>query len=536
MFDYLIAFHVKYYNQNKKRRDKAVKDGLCRETADGILQLSISHKRDILENNIYGVDLDAQAVEVAQLSLYLKLLEEETTATKQQFLAGFREQLLPSLDKNIVHGNSLVDEDIDFGLFDHKDLKRLNPMNFQRTFKEVFDKGGFDAIVGNPPYISIQSGFISDDIYNYLKARYSTMERISDFFGLFTEKAVGLLKDDGYWGFIIPSIAMLNLSFTKLRKLLLETTSITNIAHLGDGVFSGAVVPTCVIVSSKQINPKNLITVIKTSKNPYSETAKVKSVEQSFFLALENYVFNVDSTPEKHSLSQKLLQNTSQLSNFLNIKEGIKTGNDKIFLSQEPFERNSMEILKGRDVDKYFNKPKLFINYDTSKLSRPQKKELFQKPEKLFVRRVGENLVATYDNEQLFCVHTLYVANPTDENSLYSIMYFLGLINSKLMNFYYHANNLKKGDTFPEVRIYSLNSLPIRTIDFSNPTEKAAHDKMVELVEKMLDGKRQLADARTDTDKRFYERLCDSLDTQIDDAVYRLYDITPDERKIIENG
>jgi 2-polyprenyl-3-methyl-5-hydroxy-6-metoxy-1,4-benzoquinol methylase len=150
VFDYLIAYHIKYYNQNKTRRDKAIKDGLCLETAEGTLQLSITHKRDILLNNIYGVDLDAQAVEVAQLSLYLKLLEEETTATKQQFLAGFREQLLPSLDKNIVHGNSLIDEDIDFGLFDHKDLKRLNPMNFERTFKEVFDKGGFDAIVGNP--------------------------------------------------------------------------------------------------------------------------------------------------------------------------------------------------------------------------------------------------------------------------------------------------------------------------------------------------------------------------------------------------
>ena len=534
VFDYLISYHVEWFSENKTRREKAIKDGLCRETIEGTLQLSIQYKREILTNNIYGVDLDAQAVEVAQLSLYLKLLEEETTATKQQFLSGFREQLLPSLKDNIIHGNSLIDYDVMDGmLFDTRELKQLNPMNFQSTFLEVFDKGGFDAIVGNPPYVSIQSGFISDDVYKHLKIKYSTMERISDLFGLFTEQAVGLLKDNGYWGFIIPSVAMLNLSFIKLRKLLLESTSVKNIAHLGDGVFVGAVVPTCVIVSNKQINPKNQINVIQTDRNPYLENARVKTVEQNFYLELENYVFNVDLTPEKHLLSQKLLKKSFPLDNFLNVKEGIKTGNDKIFLSEEPFEQNSLKILKGRDIEKYFNNPKLFINYDANKLSRPQKKELFQTPEKLFIRRVGENLVSTYDNEQLFCVHTLYVANLINEDYLYSIKYFLGLLNSKLMNFYYHANNLKKGNTFPEVRIYSINSLPIRKVDFDNSMEKALHDKIIDLVDKLLLGKNHLFQAQTDKDKLFYERYCNSLEIQIDAAIFSLYELTADEIKIV---
>lgn len=90
-------------------------------------------------------------------------------------------------------------------------------------------------------------------------------------------------------------------------------------------------------------------------------------------------------------------------------------------------------------------------------------------------------------------------------------------------------------NSIAQVKKVDLDILPIRTIDFANKAEKAAHDKMVELVEKMLDGKKKLADARTDADIRFYERLCASLDTQIDDEVHRLYDITPDERKIIES-
>ena len=117
--------------------------------------------------------------------------------------------------------------------------------------------------------------------------------------------------------------------------------------------------------------------------------------------------------------------------------------------------------------------------------------------------------------------------------------YLLAILNSKLGFFYFSqtcAGLEGKGEIYLRFFGQYLEGFPIRTIDFSNPTEKAAHDKVVELVEKMLDGKKKLTDARTDADKRFYERLCNSLDAQIDDEVYRLYDITPDERKIIENS
>ncbi len=137
VFDTLIKYHVEWYAANKKRRTDSIKRGFCRETPDGRLQLTLEHKRDILLNNVYGVDLDAQAVEVAQLPLNLKLLEplnlkllEEENAVQPK-LGGFREQLLPNLNKNIVHGNSLIDFDITDGqLFDSRDLKKLNPDEF----------------------------------------------------------------------------------------------------------------------------------------------------------------------------------------------------------------------------------------------------------------------------------------------------------------------------------------------------------------------------------------------------------------------
>jgi adenine-specific DNA-methyltransferase len=104
-------------------------------------------------NNIYGVDVDPQAVEVAQLSLYLKLLEDETTATARSHQLEFKETLLPPLNRNIICGNSLIENDIfEEPLFKKEEERQLRPMDFKSQFRNVFkDGGGFDAIVGNPP-------------------------------------------------------------------------------------------------------------------------------------------------------------------------------------------------------------------------------------------------------------------------------------------------------------------------------------------------------------------------------------------------
>ena len=152
IFDLLLRYHTEYYNRNKTNRQEGLRAG-CIENKDGTLRLSLRQKKEILLNNIYGVDIDAQAVEVAQLSLFLKLLEDETTGSARGFQLEFRETMLPSLDKNIVHGNSLIDHDIDNGLFENKELRKLNPMSYEDKFPEIIRRGGFDAIVGNPPYV-----------------------------------------------------------------------------------------------------------------------------------------------------------------------------------------------------------------------------------------------------------------------------------------------------------------------------------------------------------------------------------------------
>jgi hypothetical protein len=147
VYDLLIRYHTKFYNENPGKAKKG--DVMPRE--DG-LHLSLHAKRKILVNNLYGVDIDNQAVEVAQLSLYLKLLQDETPGSARQYFLDFEQQaLLPSLNKNIVCGNSLIGTDILSGeLFEPVEERKLNPMNFEDRFPEIMKRGGFDAVVGNP--------------------------------------------------------------------------------------------------------------------------------------------------------------------------------------------------------------------------------------------------------------------------------------------------------------------------------------------------------------------------------------------------
>ena len=148
VYDLLIRHHTKFYNDNPGKAKK----GDVVERDDG-LHLSLQKKREILLANIYGVDIDPQAVEVAQLSLYLKLLQDETPGSARNYQLEFHETLLPTLNKNIVCGNSLIGTDILTGqLFASDEEKKLNPMDFEQRFPHIFSRGrGNESHCAKPP-------------------------------------------------------------------------------------------------------------------------------------------------------------------------------------------------------------------------------------------------------------------------------------------------------------------------------------------------------------------------------------------------
>ncbi|RKX36800.1 MAG: hypothetical protein DRP20_05615 [Thermotogae bacterium] len=161
-----------------------------------------------------------------------------------------------------------------------------------------------------------------------------------------------------------------------------------------------------------------------------------------------------------------------------------------------------------------------------------RKPEIY-KPNKILIRKTADHIVAAYDNAG-FYYDSLAYGIQLNEMTRESVLYILGLLNSRLLNYVHSNYSLNKKKTFAKVLAINIKKLPIRTIDFSNPKDKAKHDKMVKLVERIIELHERLARARTENEKTMLQRQIDAIDGQIDKLVYELYELTPEEIEIIE--
>jgi type I restriction-modification system DNA methylase subunit len=261
-YDKLLSWHLDWYAQDT-HRVKALKDHRIIEPRAGDYRLTIDEKRRTLTNNIYGVDIDDQAVEIAKLSLTLRLLEGETSETAELFTRGGRQRLLPKLETNIKCGNSLIGPDFysdkPESLFVDDDTRyRINAFDWKGDtgFKQVFDThSGFDVVLGNPPYIRIQALKEFNPVeVEYYKGKYKAASKGNyDLYAVFVEQGLNLLNDHGRLGYILPH-KFFNAQYGEpLRKLIANGGHLKNIVHFGDQqVFDNATTYTCLLFLDSQ--------------------------------------------------------------------------------------------------------------------------------------------------------------------------------------------------------------------------------------------------------------------------------------------
>ncbi len=266
-YQYLIDWHRDYYTAEMektgkvptvppakgKRRRKSDRQAIC-EAAGGDWRLTTAEKKRILLNNIYGVDIDPQAVEVTKLSLLLAVLEGENQETLETQMRIFHERALPDLASNIKCGNSLIGPDYYQGkqmsLLDDEEVYRINAFDWAAEFPETMEAGGFDAVIGNPPWV--MAGYVLGDEIQYLRRNYSSATGKFDLYYCFVELSIGLVSESGSFGMITPNKFFHAKAGAGLRRFLLETGGIRRIVDFGDSqVFAGPTNYPCILILGK---------------------------------------------------------------------------------------------------------------------------------------------------------------------------------------------------------------------------------------------------------------------------------------------
>jgi type I restriction-modification system DNA methylase subunit len=529
-YQYLLDYHKNYYSENGKP-SKGKKDNPL--TPEG--NLTTSEKKKILLNNIYGVDLDFNAVEVTKLSLLLKCMEGETQASIANQMRLFNERVLPTLDSNIKSGNSLVDIDFYAGQIDFGFEKKIKPFTWDKAFLDVFKNGGFDAVIGNPPYV--RSQHLDQAIKEYLVSKYASASYQPDLFAFFIDKGIQLLNSEGILGYIIPNGILTNTYYAKSRHNILKQTCVDIIVDLKDNVFDGASVDTSIFILSREKDEsKRKKHQIHIGEYPSKLTRNVQTptsiVLQDKFLKTPDFVFNTSSNKTDINLISKIKKNTKSLGEHCVIKNGMKVRKD--FVSTKKEDKRYKSFLLGASVKPYsIDYKNKWVCYD-KKLEQEftnqafREEEIFTANPKILVRQVmGKNRVfATLDRKGFYVDQSVYILLPKGDNV--DLTYILGLLNSKLMYYFFSKTLSDRKETFPKIKGVQLNEFPIKT--GKQKTE------IQNLVEQLLETNNEIHTTKLADKLEQLQNKINYIDDRIDKLVYELYELKDSEISLVENS
>jgi hypothetical protein len=606
-YQYLLDWHLKWYMENdpekwasgkspaiyqsvtyqRKSEMKEDSEGrrVIRESVvdvKGEWRLTTAKKKEILLNNIYGVDIDPQAMEVTKLSLLLKVLED----LNGQLTLGM-DRLLPDLGNNIKCGNSLVGEDY-FSEFpemiSQEERNHINAFNWQEAFPKVFAQGGFDVVIGNPPYVRMEE---FSPIKTYLKNHYNAHEERADFYTYFVEMASRLINDSGIVGMIVSNKFSVAKYGKPLRATLQKNVVIHEITDFaGANVFKGATVRTFILFFSRLNSQQNSTTryIPLPTKEEFEQIEQGKLLVSDYANRSAKYLASGQLTElpwelvsaDKSGLLNRLKNDFPPLQQSFEWQPlfGIKTGLNEAFVINEEtrngFVRENKSttdiirpILFGKDVKRYsLQNQKRFVIYlhpdknpnnylpvkrhletfrsALNNRAASQKWYELQQPSVSLLPLLAKPKIVypiiapeprfTLDTEGFLINDKLFVL-PTDS------LFLLGILNSSLANFFFSSICARlegMGETYYEFRAQFVERFPIRAINFDNPAEKSAHDKIVSLVESMLEWHKHLASTQNPQTKEGLEKQIESTDKAIDKLVYELYGLSEEEIAIVE--
>jgi len=598
-YQFLLDWYLQQYLQNpKKYKDKFY------QISSTNWRLTSSERKRILLTHIYGVDIDQQAVETTKLSLLLKVLEGESGETITRQLELLKERALPDLERNILCGNSLIDGEfynkIQMNLLDEDTAYRVNVFDWEASFPQIMKRGGFDIIIGNPPYIRIQAlkEWANLEVEFY-KQNYSAASKGNyDIYVVFVEQGLNLLKKDGRLGFILPHKFFNSQYGASLRKIISQGKHLEKIVYFGDQqVFLGATTYTCLLFLSKQGLENFTFQKIHDLRD-WSQTYEDNNIQMFSYQASQDGEWNFQ-VGKIINLMDKLSQYPYKLGNLCQIFVGTQTSADNVFVldncvieenyiigtSQSLGKRVKIELgltkifLRGKQIRRY-QTPRttsvLICPYSISETNcsllqeeelkqnfplimeylLENRKQLEMREKGKFVNRPWYSfaypksmtdfqklkiIVPDYNNTASFTLDeqghfykTGYGIIPHQDILNLPVFYILGLLNSKLLFKYLLTISTFLRGGYVRFWTQYLSQIPIYTP--TSQSDYSACNRIVQLVEQMLNLHQGLTEAQTPPAKKMIQQQIKATDRQINQLVYQLYELTDEEIDIVENG
>ena len=559
------------------------------------MEFDFFRKVEILSRNIYGVDLDPQAVEICQLNLLLRTLK--------------RRAILPNLTENITCGNSLISgEPLELiKYFDNPDEKRC--LNWDKAFPDVMENGGFDVIIGNPPYVRIQT--LPKDEVRYFGDKFESAKGSYDIYLLFIEQAYKLLRKGGIAGFILPNKFMVSDYGERLRELLSRERAVWKIVDFGDAQIFGEATTYTMLLFLQKAQNKEVLYVSAANYLKENQSANLDDLETQF-IKINHKKFTAKpwsfATSKHSNILERIEEGNVRFGTVVEkIFVGLQTNADKIYiletinngstkkdclkvrsqLTQKEYTLESAvtkPLLKGSlDIRRYHAKPiskYVIFPYKNGKLISPDIFEreypntwsyvnehkkllesrekgkmkdekwygyvylknltLYEKP-KILTPSIANKASFTYDEKGEY----YFVGSGGGGGGGYGIilkedfklspLYILALLNSRLLDFYLQNISSPFRHGYFAYNKQYVEQLPIKLLNLSNPVEKSRHDELASLAEKMLKLNKELKKTSENTDKWYsLKKEIEQTDNLIDERVYELYGITKKEINIIE--
>lgn len=516
-------------------------------------------EKSILENNLFGVDLNEESVEIAKLSLWLRTARPN--------------RKLNDLNNNIKCGNSLIN---DVAIAGEK------AFNWQKAFPQVFINGGFDVIIGNPPYLVVKGGRwiggfeYDNNSINWIKENYKTAEQQINTYILFLELSKNISKNEiGIISQITPNTFFANEYSKKIRSFLIEDCNLIELNNTGL-VFEDASVETAITIYYNS-SYKGSTKIINHGKEFEIDFNKTKCLTEDC-----KYLIRVDT--ELLGILNKLNVNP-KLEEYGKVWRGLTTGNDKKYLSDFKINEEYKPLITGSEIQRYIiDENKKFVHYLPKELDRPRDERIFLLDEKLISKFVGNRLTFGYDNLKRYVVNTACSVEIINDKC--DVKFLMAILNSKLLDFYFQLIFSDSRSTFPIMKSGNIESLPIKYISLDKQTPFVAKANNMLLLSKELQEQSQKFQ-RTLTRKFELTKLpnklqewylltysdfikeltkqkiklslseeaeweeyftaeakkvlalktaIDNTDKEIDDMVYKLYDLTEEEILIVENS